>query len=123
MNNNNLPVIKEESGFFTKIKMFFKTLFKLNNKVPNYSFAVEQGNYLNIKNNDFSQSLRIEENTEEKELLKLQEQFEKGLVTEEELTEEQVDKLEQLYNEQIEKLNEEFLNYKNKILSIKKQLA
>ena len=121
--NNNLPVIKEESGFFTKIKMFFKTLFKLNNNAPNYNLAVEQGGYMNIKNNDFSHSLRVEENLEEKELLKLQEKFESGLVTEEELTEEQVDKLEQLYNEQIDKLNKDFLNYKNRILSIKKQLA
>lgn len=121
--NNNLPVIKEESVFFTKIKMFFKTIFKLNNNAPNYNLAVEQGGYMNIKNNDFSQSLRVEENLEEKELLKLQEKFENGLVTEEELTEEQVDKLEQLYNKQIEKLNQDFLNYKNKIVAIKKQLA
>ena len=28
--NNNLPVIKEDGNIFTKIKVFFKTLFKLN---------------------------------------------------------------------------------------------
>lgn len=121
--NNNLPVIKEENGFFTKIKMFFKTLFRLNNNIPNYSLAVEQGDYMNIKDNGFAKSLRVEENLEEKELLKLQEKFENGLITEEELTEEQVDGLEQLYNKQIDKLNQNLLNYKNRIMEIKKQLA
>ena len=116
--NNNLPVIKEKSVFFTKIKMFFKTIFKLNNNAQNYGLAFEQGGYMKIKNNDFSQSLRVEENIEEKQLLKLQEKFESGLVTEE-LTEEQVDMLEQLYNKQIEKLNQDFLNYKNKKVAIK----
>ncbi len=121
--NNNLPLIKEENGFFTKIKMFFKTLFRLNNNIPNYSLAVEQGDYMNIKDNGFAKSLRVEENLEEKEFLKLQEKFENGLITEEELTEEQVDGLEQLYNKQIDKLNQNLLNYKNRIMEIKKQLA
>lgn len=121
--NNNLPVIKEDNVFFTKIKVFFKTLFRLNNNVPNYSLAVEQGNYMNIKDNDFAKCLKVEENLEEKELLKLQEKFENGLITEEELTEEQVDRLEQLYNKQIDKLNQNLSTYKNRIMEIKKQLA
>ena len=121
--NNNLPVIKEDFNLFTKIKMFFKTLFKLNNSVPNYNYAVEQGEFMSINNNDFASSLKVEDNKEEKELLKLQEKFEQGLIKEEDLPEEQVDKLEKLYNKQIEELNQSLLGYKNKIISIKKQLA
>lgn len=121
--NNNLPVIKEDSNIFTKIKTFFKTLFKLNNNVLNYNYALEQGDFMSIKNNEFASSLKVEENKEEKELLKLQEQFEKGLIMEEDLSQEQVDKLEQLYNKQIEDLNQSLLGYKNRIISIKKQLA
>lgn len=121
--NNNLPVIKEDGNIFIKIKMFFKTLFRLNNNVLNYNYAVEQGDFMSIKNNDFASSLRVEENKEEKELLKLQEEFEQGLIKEEDLSQEQVDKLEQLYNKQIEELNQSLLGYKNKIISIKKQLA
>lgn len=119
--NNNLIVIKKDGNIFTKIKIFLKTLFKLNNNVPSY--AVEQGDFMGIKNNDFANSLIVEENNEEKELLKLQEEFEQGLVKEEDLSQEQVAKLEKLYNKQIEELNQSFLDYKNKIISIKKQLA
>ena len=121
--NNNLPIKKEDGNIFAKIKTFFKTLFKLNNNVPNYNYAVEQGDFMSIKANDFASSLRIEENNEEKDLLKLQEKFEQGIIQEEDLSHEQVDKLEQLYNKQIEELNEKFLDYKDKIISIKKKLA
>ena len=121
--NNNLPIKKEDGNIFAKIKTFFKTLFKLNNNVPNYNYAVEQGDVMSIKNNDFTSSIKIEENNEEKELLKLQEKFEQGIIQEEDLSHEQVDKLEQLYNKQIEELNEKFLDYKDKIISIKKKLA
>lgn len=121
--NNNLPIKKEDGNIFAKIKTFFKTLFKLNNNVPNYNYAVEQGDVMSIKNNDFTSSIKIEENNEEKELLKLQEKFEQGIIQEEDLSQEQVDKLEQLYNKQIEELNEKFLDYKDKIISIKKKLA
>lgn len=120
--NNNLPIKKEDGNIFTKIKTFFKTVFKLNNNVPNYNYAVEQGDVISIKNNDFASPIRIEENNEEKELLQLQEKFEQGLIQEEDLSQEQVDKLEQLYNKQIEELNEKFLDYKDKIISIKKKL-
>ena len=121
--NNNLPIKKEDGNIFAKIKTFFKTLFKLNNNVPNYNYAVEQGDVMSIKNNDFTSSIKIEENNEEKELLKLQEKFEQGIIQEEDLSQEQVDKLEQLYNKQIEELNEKFLDNKDKIISIKKKLA
>lgn len=121
--NNNLPVIKEKDTIFTKIKIFFKNLFNANNNVQNYSFAGEKGEIMNNTNRSFADGLKIKENKEEQELLELQKKFENGLITEEELTEEQINKLEQLYNEQIKKLNEKFLNYKNKIVSIKKQLA
>ena len=120
--NNNLPVKKEDGNIFTKIKVFFKTLFKLDNNIQNYNYAVEQGDYMSIKNNDFANSLREEDNKQEKELLKLQEEFEQGLVKEEELSQEQVDKLEKLYNKQIEELNQSLLVYKNEIISIKKQI-
>ena len=121
--NNNLPVIKEDGNIFTKIKVFFKTLFKLNNDALNYNYAVEQGDFMSINNKEFASSLRIEENKEEKELLKLQEKFEQGLIKEEDLSQEQIDKLEELYNKQIEELNQSLLNKKNRILYIKKQLA
>ena len=121
--NNNLPIKKEDGNIFAKIKTFFKTLFKLNNNVPNYNYVVEQGDVMSIKNNDFTSSIKIEENNEEKELLKLQEKFEQGIIQEEDLSQEQVDKLEQLYNKQIEELNEKFLDNKDKIISIKKKLA
>lgn len=121
--NSNLPVIREDGNIFTKIKMFVKTLFKLNNNVLCYNYAVEQGDFMSIQNNDFASSLRVEENKEEKELLKLQEKFEQGLIKEEDLSQEQIDKLEELYNKQIEELNQSLLNKKNKILNIKKQLA
>lgn len=121
--NNNLPVIKKDGNIFIKIKLFFKTLFKLDNNVLSYNYAVEQGDFMSIKNNDFASSLRVEENKEEKELLKLQEKFEQGLIKEEDLSQEQIDKLEELYNKQIEELNQGLLDKKNKIVYIKKQLV
>lgn len=59
---------------------------------------------------------------ENQELLKLQEEFEQGLIKERDLSKEQISSLEKLYNKQIEELNQSLLEYKNKIIAIRKKL-
>ena len=60
---------------------------------------------------------------ENQELLKLQEEFEQGLIKERDLSKEQISSLEKLYNKQIEELNQSLLEYKNKIIAIRKKLV
>ena len=121
--NNNLPILKEKETIFSKIRKFFQKLFSLNS-MSNYNLAVEEGALMKNSNlgMNFREEIKVKEDEEKKELLKLQEKFEKGLIKEEELSDEQFAALEKLYTEQIQKLNDDFIGYKNKIIKIRSQL-
>ena len=122
--NNNLPILKEKETIFSKIRKFLKKLFSLNS-IPNYNLAIEEVAFMENKNMgmNFKDEIKIKEDEEKKELLKLQEKFEKGLIKEEQLSDEQFAALEKLYVEQIQKLDDDFIEYKNKITKIRSQLS
>ena len=122
--NKNLPILKEKENIFSKIKKFLQKLFNLNS-MSNYNLAIEEGEFMENKNigMNFNDQIKVKEDEEKKELLKLQEKFEKGLIKEEQLSEEQFTALEKLYAEQIQKLNDDFIGYKNKIIKIRSQLS
>lgn len=122
--NNNLPMLKEKETIFAKIIKFFQKLFSINS-MPNYNLAVEEGATMgnNNINMSFREEIKFKEDTGKKELLKLQEKFEDGLIKEKELSESEIKELEKLYNTQIQKLNDDFEEYKNKIIKIRAQLS
>ena len=75
----------------------------------------------NTKKESFVNSMKIEE-SEEKELLRLQEQYRKGKIKEEDLSKEQIDKLCDLYDRQIENLQKEINIRKQEILEYVKKM-
>ena len=75
----------------------------------------------NTKKESFVNSIKIEE-SEEKELLRLQEQYRKGKIKEEDLSKEQIDKLCDLYDRQIENLQKEINIRKQEILEYVKKM-
>lgn len=104
-----LTVMKE--SFFDKIKQFFKKLF--SKKEEN----VEQTEIK--KENDFLSRVKIEEDNEEKRLLKLQSLLAEEIIAEEELPDDDIKALHELYNKQILQLKREIDEYRQKTLKLR----
>ena len=104
-----LTVMKE--SFFYKIKQFFKKLF--SKKEEN----VEQTEIK--KENDFLSRVKIEEDNEEKRLLKLQSLLAEEVIAEEELPDDDIKALHELYNKQILQLKREIDEYRQKTLKLR----
>lgn len=120
MENKYLKV--KEEGFFEKIKSFFMNLFR-KNKVTEKN-AVEQIVENKVENKkSFVEEIKVQQDNEKLNLLKLQRDYEAGLIKEEDMTDEQVSKVEELYKEQITKLRNDYDGYKQKIINIRKKLA
>ena len=107
-----------KKGIFNKIKMFLMKLFRKSKKdLKGDSSKIDK----NTKKESFVNSIKIEE-SEEKELLRLQEQYRKGKIKEEDLSKEQIDKLCDLYDRQIENLQKEINIRKQEILEYVKKM-
>ena len=107
-----------KKGIFNKIKIFLMKLFRKSKKdLKGDSSKIDK----NTKKESFVNSIKIEE-SEEKELLRLQEQYRKGKIKEEELSKEQIDKLCDLYDRQIENLQKEINIRKQEILEYVKKM-
>ena len=120
MDDKSLIVSKK--GFFYKIKMFFKNSFNketIQENEINIKYDVNQS----IKKPSFSDEIKIKQDVEKEQLLKMQKDYEDGLLKEEDMTPEQVLKIEKLYIEQISKLRDEYTSYKNKTSKLRKKLA
>lgn len=110
-NSNELTVVKE--NIIDKIKNFFKKLFSKKEEEKQEEVA-------NVKKeNDFINSVKIEEDNEEKRLLKLQSLIAEDVITEEELPEEDVKALHKLYDKQILDLKKQIDEYREKILKLR----
>ena len=116
-NTKELTVVKE--NIFDKIKNFFKKLFsKQEPKEAQEIFTDE--NIKNVeKENSFINRVKIEEDNEEKRLLKLQSLIAEEIITEDELPEEDVKALHLLYDKQILELKRSIDEYKEKILKLR----
>ena len=68
---------------------------------------------INMENN-FFERIRVEQDNEKLNLLKLQRDYEENRISEKNMTEEQIEKLKQLYKEQIKDLKDKFKMYKKK---------
>lgn len=107
--NKELTVVKE--SFFDKVRKFFKKLFSKKEEVVEITE--------NQKENDFLSRVKIEEDNEEKRLLKLQSLIEEEVITEEELPEDDEKELHKLYDKQIFDLKKEIDVYRQKILKLR----
>ena len=68
--NNNLPMVKNRESIFAKIKCFIRKIFNIGEDTENnYSIKEDE----TMVNNDFKNNIKIQEDKEAKELLKLQE--------------------------------------------------
>ncbi len=75
------------------------------------------------KENTFISNIKIQENDEEKRILKLQTLIADDIVTEEELPEEDVNALHKLYDKQILQLKKEIDDYREKILKLRMNIS
>lgn len=113
---NELTIVR--LSIIDKIKNFFKKLFSKKEKEIETIEKEEKQ-----KENTFINSIKIEENDEEKRLLKLQTLIAEDVITEEELPEEDVKSLHKLYDKQILQLKKEIDDYREKILKLRMNIT
>ena len=107
-----------KKGIFNKIKMFLMNLFSKSKKdLKGDSSQIDK----NTKKEAFVNSIKMEE-SKEKELLKLQEEYRKGEIKEEDLSKEQIEKLCDLYDKQIENLQNQINIRKQEMLEYVKKM-
>lgn len=117
MNKNNtkeLTVVRP--SIIDRIKNIFKKLFS-KKEIETIEKEEKQ------KENTFINSIKIEENDEEKRLLKLQTLIAEDVITEEELPEEDVKSLHKLYDSQILQLKKEIDDYRERILKLRMNIS
>lgn len=125
-NETSLQIINNK-GFLNKIVNFFKNLFVQGNLIQDYSnsnISREEKN-----NKSFMNNIKFEEDKEKLKLLKIQEELEQKGISKKNifnltkgLSENQKKKLEDLYKIQIRELELSTENYKNKIISMRKNM-
>lgn len=108
---NELTIIR--LGIIDKIKSFFKKLFSKKEKIEKVEVQETK------KENTFINNIKIQEDDEEKRLLKLQALIADDIVTQEELPEEDIEALHKLYDRQILQLKKEIDDYREKILKLR----
>lgn len=108
-----------------KIKAFFIKLFfpNKNRKITQEDKIQDTEVVHNVnKTNSFLKEIKVVENTEQKELFRLQKLFRMGKIQERDLSKEEKNELEKLYKKQIDELHKSIHIYQNKILSAQKKL-
>lgn len=113
-NTKELTVVK--LSIIDRIKNIFKKLFS-KKKIEVVEKEEKQ------KENTFINSIKIEENDEEKRLLKLQSLIAEEVITEEELPTEDVKALHELYDKQILELKRSIDDYREKILKLRMNIS
>lgn len=113
-NTKELTVVK--LSIIDRIKNIFKKLFS-KKEIEVVEKEEKQ------KENTFINSIKIEENDEEKRLLKLQSLIAEEVITEEELPTEDVKALHELYDKQILELKRSIDDYREKILKLRMNIS
>lgn len=114
-NTKELAVVK--LSIIDRIKNIFKKLFSSKKEKEMKEVQEKQ------KENTFITSIKIEENDEEKRLLKLQTLISEDVITEGELPEEDVKALHELYDKQILELKKSIDDYREKILKLRMNIS
>lgn len=112
-NTNELTIVR--LSIIDRIKNIFKKLFSKRQKIE----SIEEERKETQKESTFINSVKIQEDDEEKRLLKLQTLIADDIITEEELPEEDVKALHKLYDRQILQLKKEIDDYREKILKLR----
>lgn len=112
---NELTIVR--LSIVDRIKSFFKKLFFKKEKVEKVEVQETK------KENTFINSIKIQEDDDEKRLLKLQDLIADNIITEEELPEEDVKALHKLYDRQILQLKKEIDDYREKILKLRMNIS
>lgn len=116
-NTKELTVVR--ISIIDRIKDIFKKIFSKKKEVEEIESKEEKAK----KENAFINSVKIEENDDEKRLLKLQTLIADDVITEDELPEEDVKALHQLYDRQILQLKKEIDDYREKILKLRMNIS
>jgi len=106
---------KEEKSLFSKIKNFFKKLFRKKQVEINNAPIVETQEVVN----EFKESIKMTQD-EEFQLLELQKKYRRGEIAENDLTDEQIDALCDLYDKQIEEIKLSIRRNEEKIAEYKR---
>lgn len=112
---------KVDNSILSKIKLFFKNLFKSNIKerIISEDIIQEQEKNDTIEENDFINNIKIQENKQNIRLKKMSKDLESGKIIEEDLCEQELQELREFYLQQIEEKKKSIENYKNRIIRIK----
>lgn len=116
-NTKELAVVR--ISIIDRIKNIFKKLFSKKKEVE----EIINTEASTKRENAFINSVKIEEDSEEKRLLKLQTLIADEVITEEELPEEDVKSLHKLYDKQILQLKKEIDDYREKILKLRMNIT
>ena len=116
-------LVKVDNNIFSKIKLFFRNLFKINKTEDNTVIEniIEEKNN-SIKENNFTSNIKLLEKKPNLRLQKMSKDLESGKIIEEDLCEQELRELREFYLQQIEEKKQSIENYKNKIIRIKAQL-
>ena len=126
-----LTVVK--TTVFDKIKNFFKILFLKNKKnieddeiladnTVKSEQSIQMENLNKTSSNDFVNNVKVEEDTEEARLIKLQSLIAEDVIKEEELPDEDIKALNKLYDKQILELKKNIDEYKQKIVKLREKI-
>lgn len=113
-------LVKQDSGFFSKIKRFFKNIFSKEKNYNNSNVEAENNNEENNEKDSFRESLKVISPEEDPELLLLQKKLRAGEIKIEDLSDEQEDKLIELYDRQIKIKKQRIEELRNEIKAQKK---
>ena len=104
-NTQEKDLIEKKESFFSKVKNFFKGLFKKKARETTNDAANNENISVN-ENNSFKDDIKVveEEQSEEMKIIELQRRYRRGEIAENDLTEEQIEALSDLYDRQIEAL-------------------
>ena len=115
-NTQEKNLIEKKETFFSKVKNFFKKLFKKKDN-ENVDTVVKDET---TENNSFKENIKITED-EETKLLELQKRYRRGEIAESDLTEEQIEALSELYDKQIDALRKIIEEKEQQIAESQKQ--
>lgn len=115
-NTQEKNLIEKKETFFSKVKNFFKKLFKKKDN-ENVDTVVKDEK---TENNSFKENIKIAED-EETKLLELQKRYRRGEIAESDLTEEQIEALSELYDKQIDALRKIIEEKEQQIAESQKQ--
>ena len=104
-NTQEKDLIEKKESFFSKVKNFFKGLFKKKVKETTNETVNDETTSV-TENNSFKDDIKVveEEQSEDMKIIELQRRYRRGEIAESDLTKEQIEDLSDLYDRQIEAL-------------------